>query len=143
LAPTERGDRCRPATPGIGVVGVMATFTVCRQCLVTPEGGRRKNRATHVAWFVTGEGSLTCERHAVMAARAGGFAFPRDALPGLIVDDELEAGDVEDLLRAASLTRRVEATPAVRAGPVSFVVTVDGDGVNVEPVRRRALDVAP
>lgn len=100
----------------------MTTWLMCRECAVFPSAGRRTRKATHVAFFVSGEASLVCAQHFAGAVRGGGF--------GWRVPKDIEADD--SITRDELVTQQQVASVARRATPI-FLKTDD--------VRRAVLDV--
>jgi hypothetical protein len=76
----------------------------CRVCTVSREPRRRPNRATHLTVYVDGMTTLTCGRHALMAAKGGGFAIELSAVDGLVTWP-LTTAQLYDRLRFASRAR--------------------------------------
>lgn len=76
----------------------------CRVCAVDRAPGRQPNRATHLTVYIDGMTTLTCGRHALLAARGGGFAIELTTVDGLVTAP-LSTAELVEKLRVASSAR--------------------------------------
>ena len=82
----------------------MNELPACRPCVVDREPKRAPNRARFLTVFIDGMVTLTCERHATMAARAGGFALELVVVEAVLYEP-LSTSQLFDLLRSAHVAR--------------------------------------
>jgi hypothetical protein len=76
----------------------------CRVCCTTHAVNRQPNRATHLTIYVDGLATLTCRRHAEMAARGGGFALELGSLAP-VLHAPMSTAQLTEQLRFANRAR--------------------------------------